>query len=125
MSISQNTFTDNRIKSPFNSWAIWDQNFPKSPCVCDGPGRIIGWMNEGITRLTPKVIFLALNPTVILTNNYESFHFPLSRAPNSRDVKLKNLLDGLTKRVGAKNNQLSGGFMTDLDSIKAPTKGNL
>ncbi len=115
--IDQKTFDS--LKSPYNSWAYWDDKFPERGCVCDVPSDICRSLNVKIKKLNSNVVLVGLNPTKKLFNNCESFHFPISRG-HSRDVKLKRMIqDLLTAALKPKKNKISGAFMTDLYDIVA------
>lgn len=118
MAVSQTTLT--ALRSPTNSWALWDETFPKTGCLCETPARIVQFLTNSAADLRPDVVFVGYNPTRApgqLAHPFQSFHLPSSLSRYGRDGRLKRLVqDDLTYSLRGRGvpNRLAGAFITDV-----------
>jgi hypothetical protein len=105
MTVDMQTLEKIRTHYPGSSWAIWSEMFPGDGCVEESPEELVTFIEANRDRLTPTVVFLALNPSGEHPAGFSNFHSPKSQ---HFDDRLKAFIQD--------NNldRLTGAFMADL-----------
>lgn len=100
------------------SWALWSDQFDAAGCVEANRAQILPFMQEHIQQLRTEVVFLGLNRSQ--GNLVEDFHpfFNFHTVPHRGDRTLKDYLQNHHLA------NLTGGYMTDLNSIEVNANGN-
>ena len=90
---------------PWASWAIWGDDFPDGVCVEQTPERLVEFVHDRASLLTPDVVLLGLNRSDDLDAPFQNFHAPTRY---HYDYRLKEFIqdDNL--------DSLKGAYMTDL-----------
>jgi len=112
--MNDQTITEIAERFPWASWAVWDDAFSDGNCVERRPERLVEFVRNHATGLTPDVVLLGLNRADDLMNPFQNFHAPTRK---HYDYRLKAFIqDGGLDR-------LHGSYMTDLvDDVNPDSK---